>query len=64
MVGVAWQLGFTTWCPLIAFWQVSHGIVNGTWRQALEVGIPIFVSDSRLLCHSDLYAGYRLLFLV
>ena len=64
MVGVAWQLGFTTWCPLIAFWQVSHGIVNRSWRQAFEVGIPIFISDSGLVCHSDRYAGYRLLFLV
>ena len=64
MIGVAWQLGFTTWCPLIAFWQLSHGIVNRPWCQAFEVGIPIFISDSCLVFYCYRYAGYCLLFLV
>ena len=64
MISVTWQLGFTTWCPLIAFWQLSHRIVNRPWRQALKVGIPIFIRYGTLVFNFYRYAGYCLLFLV
>ena len=64
MVGVAWQLGFTTWRAFIAFWQLSHRIMNRSWCQAFEVGIPIFIRYSTLVFNCYRYAGYCLLFLV
>ena len=64
MVSVAWEFRITTWRAFVTVWQVSHGIVNLTWRQALEVGIPILVGDRRLLFHLDSYTWHKFLFLV
>ena len=38
--------------------------MNRSWRQAFEVGIPIFIRYGTLVFNCYRYAGYCLLFLV
>ena len=64
MIGITWQLSFTTWVAFITCWQLGHRIVNCSRSEILEVGIPVFIRHGCLTFHGDRGTRHNFLRLV